>query len=498
MRRLTGFDASFLYSESPTVLMHTLKVAVVVPPPGLSPEDRFARFHEELAQLLDRLPAFRRRVVEVPLGLNHPVWVEDPHFDLDYHLRRIAAPPPGGARELDSVIADIASHPLDRAHPLWEIWMVEGLTEGRLAFVAKIHHAVADGGASAAMLAAVRAEDPRRAEWEGAASTREAHAGEAIPGAARLVGEALLAQVARLREAAPLALRTALGGVAVLKRFREASTHPPIPFDTPKTPFNQPLTPTRSFATTALPLARVKRVKDAYGVTLNDVVLALAGGALVRYLRGRGLEPDRSLIATVPVSIAEAGLEPRLSGNQLSNVFMSLCTDVADPRERLARIHAISEAAKETHDRLGPNVLVEWAEFAPPGLASWVIRTYSQLELSRLHRPPANAIVSNVRGPSEPLSIAGARLEHIYSVGPILDGIGVNLTAWSYASELAFAVLAGREAVPDAHLIADALSDALAELEEAAGPAAAPGAAPAPAPRRPARRKPARAPRRKR
>lgn len=485
MRRLTGFDASFLYSESPTVSMHTLKVAVVVPPPGLSPEGRFARFHEELAQLLDRLPAFRRRVVEVPLGLNHPVWVEDPHFDLDYHLRRIAAPPPGGASELDSVIADIASHPLDRAHPLWEIWMVEGLANGRLAFVAKIHHAVADGGASAAMLAAVRCEDPRRAEWDGGAGAREAHAGEAIPGAARLVGEALVAQALRLREAAPLALRTALGGVAVLRRFREASTHPPIPFDTPRTPFNEPLSPTRSFATTGLSLARVKAVKDAYAVTLNDVVLALAGGALVRYLRGRGLEPDRSLIATVPVSIAEPGLEPRLSGNQLSNVFMSLCTDVADPRERLARIHAIAEAAKETHERLGANVLVEWAEFAPPAIASWVIRTYSELELSRLHRPPANAIVSNVRGPGEPLSIAGARLEHIYSVGPILDGIGVNLTAWSYATELAFAVLAGRDAVPDAHLIADALHEALAELEEGAGlgRAVAPSAR-APRPRR--------------
>jgi diacylglycerol O-acyltransferase len=367
------------------------------------------------------------------------------------------------------VIADIASHPLDRAHPLWEIWMVEGLATGELAFVAKIHHAVADGGAAAAMLAAVRSRAPGHADEVVHSSRAHAHTGETIPGTARLVGEALRDQVARLAGAAPLALRTALGGVAVLRRFREATTHPPIPFDTPRTPFNAPLSPTRSFATTALELARVKRVKEAFGVTLNDVVLALAGGALVRYLRGRGLPPDRSLIATVPVSIAEPGLEPRLSGNQLSNVFMSLCTDVAEPRERLRRIHDIAEAAKETHERLGPNVLVEWAEFAPPRIASWAIRTYSDLRLSRLHRPPANAIVSNVRGPGEALEIAGARLTHIYSVGPILDGIGVNLTAWSYGPELAFAVLAGRDAVPDAHLITAGLHDALEELAQAAG-----------------------------
>lgn len=467
VRRLTGFDASFLYTESPTVLMHTLKVAVVEPPAGLSPSDRFERLRHELARLLDRLPAFRWRVVEVPFGLDHPVWIEDPHFDLDYHLHRIAAPEPGGPRELDAVIADIASHPLDRGHPLWEIWMVEGLAGGDLAFVAKIHHAVADGGASAAMLTSVMEREAGGGAEANGASEPAPHASEPLPSALALVGGAVRHQARRLRGALPLAGRTVRGGVRVLRRFAESTIHPPMPFVTPKTPFNEPLSPTRSFASTSLSLARVKRIKDAAGVTLNDVVLGLAGGALTRYLHRRGLTPDRSLIATVPVSVAEAGTGLRLSGNELSNVFMSLCTDVADPRDRLRRIHKVAEAAKETHERLGPKVLVEWAEFAPPRVASWAIRAYSDLRLARLHRPAANAIVSNVRGPAEPVTIAGAKLKHLYSVGPIVDGIGVNLTAWSYGPELAFAVIAGHDNVPDAHEITDGLHGALDELEAA-------------------------------
>ncbi len=491
MRRLTGFDASFLYSESPTVLMHTLKVAVIEPPKHLRPADRFDRLRSELGRLLDKLPAFRLRLVEVPLGLDHPVWIEDPHFDLDYHLHRIALPPPCGPRELDAVIADIAGHPLDRGHPLWEIWMVEGLAGGELAFVLKIHHAVADGGASAAMLANVMTREAPSASSsqhpDGETAAANHPAGEELPEPLTLVRDALRDQVRRAGGALPLAARTVRGGIAVLRGYRGAGARPPMPFDTPRTPFNEPLTPARSFASTALSLAAVKQVKDAFGVTLNDVVLGLAGGALARYLDGRGLHADRSLIATVPVSIAEpggAGGSPRLSGNRLSNVFMSLCTDIADPRERLRRIHDIAEAAKATHERLGPQVLVEWAEFAPPKVSSWAIRSYSSWKLARLHRPAANAIVSNVRGPSEKLFVGGAKLSHMYSVGPILDGIGVNLTAWSYGDELSFGVLTGREAVPDAHEITDGLHAALAELTAAAAPKAS-GSKAGAGPRRP-------------
>jgi diacylglycerol O-acyltransferase len=454
--------------------MHTLKISIVDPatvPGGYS----FALVGEVLGERLHLLPPFRRRLLEVPGGLHHPLWVEDPDFDLAHHLHRAEIAAPGGLREFGDLISDIASRQLDRHYPLWELWVVEGLEHGHIGFVAKIHHAAADGVAAAAMLANVlqaEADPGGRPEDEAdpgpVAPPSQPWRPEPIPtGTERLVDAArdLLRNIASLPG---LLRRTAAGLAAVLRRQRSGALSPPLPFSTPRTSFNRALTPNRWFAMAALPLEEVKAVRRALDVTMNDVVLALCAGALRRYLDERGELPERPLLAGVPVSTGRVDDEQRLVGNRVSNLFTSLRTDIADPVERLRAIHDVTQAAKEVQNALGAEMLVEWSEVTPPRIFSAWMRLYSRLKLADRHRPPINLVISNVPGPRQPLHIAGGRLLDIYSMGPILEGIGLNITVWSYVDRLGFGLVACRETMPDLWDLADHLHDALAELRKAA------------------------------
>ena len=461
MERLTGLDASFLYNETPTLHMHTLKYTILdvsTVPGGYD----FERFQHELERRLHLLPPFRRRVVEVPGRIHHPVWIEDPDFDVSYHVRRIGVPPPGGREQMDAVIADIASWPLDRSRPLWEIWMLEGLEGGRVGFLAKIHHTVADGVAAAAMLANVMATS---AEEDDPPPPAEEWRPESMPSRRRLLLDALrdlLLLVARL----PALLRRTVSGIRRVAQHRkqaEVATPRPI-LDTANTPFNGALTPHRSFATSTLPLADLKEAKSAFGVTVNDIVLAMVSGSLRAWLEKRDALPSRALVAGVPVSTDDPDAIKRLGGNKVSNMFTTLATDVADPVERLQAIHRVTSAAKEMHNILGADMLADWSEYTPPRPYSWFMRQYSRFGLAERHRPPINLVVSNVPGPREPLYVAGGKMEGIYSVGPILEGIGLNVTVWSYQSALHVGVLGCREHWDDLHVVSDGMGAALDEL----------------------------------
>ncbi len=460
MERLTGLDASFLYNETPTLHMHTLKFSVLdvsTVPGGYA----FERVRQELQDRLHLLPPFRRKVVEVPGRITHPVWIEDPDFDLDYHVRRVGIPPPGGTREMDDVIAEIASWPLDRSRPLWEIWVLEGLEGGRIGFLAKIHHALADGVAAAALLANVMALTP---EEIAPPPPPEPWVPDTMPTRSSLLLGALLDLFKGLFRLPQLVRRTSgkLGELRRHKRSAPVATPRPIR-DAPRTPFNLALTPHRSFATTTLPLADLKKVKAAFGVTVNDVVLGIVAGSLRQWLLARDALPDKGLVAGVPVSTDDPG-EIRLLGNRVSNMFTALRTDVADPVERLARIHDVTKAAKVVHNLLGIDMMADWIEYTPPRPYSWAMRTYGRLRLADHHPPPINLVVSNVPGPREPLYVAGGRMEGIWSVGPILEGIGMNVTVWSYCDDLNVGVIACREHIKDPHEITDGMAEALRDL----------------------------------
>jgi diacylglycerol O-acyltransferase len=261
-------------------------------------------------------------------------------------------------------------------------------------------------------------------------------------------------------------VRRTVGGLQRVARRRktaEVATPRPI-LDTARTPFNGALTPHRSFATATLALADVKEAKTAFAVSINDIVLAMVSGSLRAWLDARNALPDRALVAGVPVSTDDPAAVQRLGGNKVSNMFTTLATDLRDPVARLRAIHDVTSEAKEMHNLLGADMLADWSEYTPPRPYSWVMRQYSRFGLAERHRPPINVVVSNVPGPREPLYVAGGKMEGIYSVGPILEGIGLNITVWSYCDQLNIGVIACREHIPDPHEITDGMAAALDEL----------------------------------
>ncbi len=481
VERLSGLDASFLYNETPALHMHTLKYSVL-DLAGVDGGFTVDRLREELARRLHLLPPFRRRLVEVPLGLHHPVWIEDPDFDLAAHVRRMGVPAPGGRREMDGVIGELASWQLDRRRPLWECWVLDGLADdlddpvahppsGRhVGFLVKMHHAMADGLAAAALLANVMEVDPDAEPPPPDVPWRP----DPVPSAWRLLADAVVDAVANLRRLPALVRRTVTGGRAVAERRKGAAVSPPVPIlHTPNAHFNSRLTAHRAFATADLALDDVRAVRAAFGVSVNDVVLALVGGALRAELLATGRLPDRPLVAGVPVAADPESA--RLSGNRVGNLFTSLCTDVADPVERLLAIHAVTGAGKEVQNLLGVEMLGDWMEYAPPKPYSWFMRQYGRFGVADRHRPPINLVVSNVPGPRAPLYAAGARLAGIWSVGPIVEGVGLNVTVWSYLDRVHVGVIGCREHWDDLHVVPDGMAAALAELV-ARIPLPAPGA----------------------
>jgi diacylglycerol O-acyltransferase len=357
------------------------------------------------------------------------------------------------------VASEVASRPLDRSRPLWELCVVEGLADGHVGFVAKIHHSVADGVKAAQMLATVLQPDPASPEPEPAPWRPEP-----IPERRRVATRALLDRLRQLLWLPGLVRRTFEGFRNVIRRRRSGAVSPPLPFDAPNLSFNRALTPRRLFASTSISLDDVKEVKDTRGVTVNDVVLALCASALRRWLAGRGELPDRPLVAGVPVSTRSAGRETR--ANSVSNLFTALPVQEPDPVARLRAIHQVMQGAKEQHNALGAEMLADWSELTPGRPFAAAVRLYSRRGLADRHRPPINVVISNVPGPREPLYVAGARLVGLWSMGPILENVGLNITVWSYLDRLNVGAVACPEAIPDLPRLVGFLSDALEELRK--------------------------------
>ena len=462
---MEGVDAGYLYMETPTMHMHTLKIAVMEPAEAFE----LSRLKDEMVARLAELPPLQRRALPVPFHLNHPLWVTDRAVDPAHHVFAHEVPAPGGMAGLESLIGRVAGTPLDRTRPLWEMHVCQPFGDNRIAVITKMHHALADGVAANALLGNIvdgLGGDPRPARER----PRQQQELEPTPTWFEQLRMALVDAVLQIGQLPGLLTRTTKAVAAVLRHRKASSITVPRPLlDVPHTPFNGALTARRNFATAVLPIDRIKEVQRAHGVTMNDVVLAVVGGALRRYLEARDELPARSLVAGVPVATDVAGAELRLGGNRVSNIFTTLATDIDDPHERLREISRTTGESKLIHQTLGANMLVDWVQFAPPAPLTAVMRLYSRSRAAAHHPSPFNVVVSNVRGPADAVSISGAHLRDLYSVGPILEGIGLNVTAWSYVDRMNFSFLGCPDLVDDLAPLVAELPRALDELRTTKG-----------------------------
>jgi diacylglycerol O-acyltransferase / wax synthase len=483
MQQLTGLDANFLYMETGATFGHVCAV-VLLDPQTAAGRLSFEAVRAVVERRLHLLPPLRRRLVEVPFGIDRPYWVEDPHFDLDFHVRELGLPAPGTREQLAEQVARIASRPLDRSRPLWELYLLSGLEPDRMALMVKFHHAAVDGVAGAEIVTTLLDRTPEVPD----ASEPLSWAAERIPSDLEMWMRGLAGvtlQPLKLLDFQRRLLRTLPRSAAFFGR----TTAPALasgfsrltgggspdgqllnrpPAVAPKTPFNRPITAQRRWAYGSVSLDTVKAVKSAFGATVNDVVMAACAGGLRRWLQAHDALPSDPLVAMVPLSVRTAEQKGQF-GNRVSGMIAALPTHLADPVERLRAVHEAMRAAKEQHEAISAETLMDVSEFAMPALATRAARVAAQLRLADYVNPPYNLVISNVPGPRDPLYLAGARVLGYYPVSVVTDGLGLNITVQSYLDTLDFGLVACRELVPDLWDLLGHLTDAVDELADAAG-----------------------------
>ena len=459
MKRLNGMDAMLLYSETPNLHTHTLKVAII-DATGQRDEFGYEMFHRAVADRLHLLEPLRYRLVDIPLRLHHPMWLQNCDVDLDYHLRRVQVPAPGGRRELDDVIGEVASTPLDRSKPLWEFHFAEGLADHRFAVIGKVHHTLADGVASANLLARLMdVTDP-------GSDGPESYEAPPPPTRAALLRAAARDHVA-MAAVLPALISDMVGGLARLRRHSRAHRrHPDMAgmFGAPPTFLNHVVSPGRTFATAALSLDEVKETARHLQVTFNDVVLATVAGGLRELLLRYDGKADRPILASVPVSTDRS--TERITGNEISGFITSLPVHVDDAVQRVRLTALGTQRAKVDYELFGPSVQGRMMEYLPPPVAPALFRWQAR---HAARNKLMNIAVSNVAGPRERGAIAGVPVTEIYSVGVLSPGSALNVTVWSYVDQVGISVLSDDRTFRDIHEATEAIVQGFGEIRRAAG-----------------------------
>ncbi len=497
MRQLTSLDVQFLALENERTHGHVGSIAIYDPstaPGGVVTLDDVKRVLRERMHLL---APFRWKLVHVPFSLDHPYWTDDPNLDLDYHVRELALPAPGDRRQLAEQTARIFERRLDRDHPLWEIYLIHGVDGGeRIGLLTKIHHAALDGLSGAEILVTLLDLEPTGREIPPPES-REPE--ENIPGRFELFARGLTATPRRsLRALRSMpstlpnldlvpTLRSVPGVNTIAGAARTVSGlvpgHAADPavgkLLAPKTSLNRRISAHRRIALTTISLTDVKRIKNHFGVTVNDVIIAITAGAVREWLLEHDDLPAEPLLAMVPVSV-RLPEEFGTFGNRVSTFTVPIPTNEHDPARRVQCAHEDMLQAKERH-KLTPRMLMEQAnEGIPPVLLARTAKTLLSLSGSGQINPPLNVVISNIPGSPVPLYCAGARLEANFPLSVITDGMGLNLTIISYLDGIDFGIIADREEVPDVWFLAEEVERAFEELLELLPAEEAPGARAAP------------------
>ena len=476
MEQLSGLDGAFLAMETRCVFGHVGSVCIVNPrvADGVGPGLTLDHLTRVIGSRLSLVPLFRRRLVTVPFGLDHPYWIEDPDFDIAFHVRELALPKPGNDRQLGEQVARLHARPLYRGRPLWELYLISGLSGGRAAIYLKIHHAAIDGVSGGDILTALLDASPQGRELP----PEEVFEGERPPDSTWLLARSAVAlarqPIRAVRVATDVArsipvIANVVGPPLAQRLAGKDSTEllSQTGLRAPDTPFNAPLSPHRRWAFADLPLAEVKQLRkghDRDGLTVNDVVMALCAGALRRWLELHDALPGAPLVAAVPVSVRSSD-QKGTYGNRMSMMLAALPTNLPDPADRLGAMHDAMRAAKDQHGAIPAGLLADFGQFALPALANQAWRLSARLRL--LERGPFNLIVSNVPGPRMSLYLAGAELLAYYPVSSLVDGQGLNITVMSYRDSLFFGLIACRELVPDLDVLAGYLRDELDALMSA-------------------------------
>jgi WS/DGAT/MGAT family acyltransferase len=459
--RLSALDASFLYLERPPMHMHVAALSVLDPSTRADGRLRLEDVAGVMSSRMHLAPRLRKKVLAVPFDLGLPVWADDTSFDLDFHLRRAALPSPGGRRELTQYVQRVLSRPLDRSKPLWELYLIEGLEDGLVATLMKVHHAMIDGLSGIHLTTALYDLSPQPPREPAPPSWRpkpEPSSGELLEQAIRDVAthpvQAISTALENVRRSPALA---ALGLGSVVSGLRSV-------FDMgarPSSPFDVRIGPNRRFAMAEAPVQRFKEIKDALGGTVNDVILTVVGGALHRLLRARR-EPtrDRTLRVLVPVSV-RAGVDGPF-GNRVAPAFIDLPVGSMAPKRRLALVREGTRHLKDSMMAMGVDAMVSLGAYAPGGLLAIAARAASK-------GPWFNLVVSNIPGPQQPMYLAGARLVAAYPSMPLGENSALSIACTSLAGAMAFGLTGDWDGMPDLDRLALALEDSLAELAKAAG-----------------------------
>ncbi|SNS89652.1 WS/DGAT/MGAT family O-acyltransferase [Rhodococcoides kyotonense] len=457
MERLSGLDASFLYLETSTQPLNVCAI-VELEPAGDDVRYDADSLKRELSTRIRAIPTLRKKLYDSVFNLDHPAWIEDSEFDIDRHFHHMTLPKPGGSGEIASVCAYLAAQELDRTRPLWELWALDGTPDGRMVVFLKMHHSTVDGVSGAniiSQLCSLERDAPAPTPVTGVGSARRFDL--AVAGLFSFATRPL-----HMATIMPATTRILTGWIGRSRRGEAM----PSPFTAPRTTFNGTLTEHRTVAFASLRLSDVKKVKNAFGAKVNDVVLAMCAGGLRIYLDGMGGLPEDSLIGVVPVSVHEKSSRP--GTNQVSAMFASLATDIADPAERLRVISKSHEVGKDHNREIGASLLQDWAQFASPATFAIAMRAYAALDLAERHPVVHNLVISNVPGPPVPLYFLGAKVTGLFPLGPIMHGAGLNITVMSGDGRLDVGIIACREQAPDLQKLADAMSTALDELLDAA------------------------------
>jgi diacylglycerol O-acyltransferase len=467
MKMLSGLDATFLYLESehsPMSIGGIYLIDAADAPPGFG----YSAWHKLVSQRLQCSKVFRQRLVEIPWGLSHPAWINDPNFNLDTHLPRLTLAEPGGERELTRLAADTWSGMLDRTRPLWELIFVEGvnsvdgLSPGSWALISRVHHASVDGGAATEMMTALLDGSPQIREV-GEDDWRP----EEMPSALGMVSRTWGNMGRKAMDLAGFAGKVVSGTARLQSNKRLQKLNPPPRLmSAPRSVFNGPIDSPRMYDGVVFDFERIKALRSCVpGATVNDVILAVCAGGLRSYLMTNQQLPDQPLVAMAPISVRETGQKGE-EGNQVSAMLVSLATDIADPFERLCKIQENTCSSKVHAGAIPANQITE---FIPSETLAAAARVYTRTRLGGRLRPFFNLIITNVPGPPFPLYVAGARISRIYGMAPILDGLGLLLVIFSYNGKISIGITSCQQMVPDPERLAQCFERSLEDMEAAAG-----------------------------